>query len=133
MMIVLVVLLVGCNNQTNETADNNEDEQSNEASVNIRNVEVKVQDDLQATITGEASLFESGLYYVLEQGDTELLSEEEIVLESNPHGFSTFEILLDIPQDSISKEQAPVVKLYGKNASGEEVNPNYVPIDLEAE
>ncbi|CDO02688.1 hypothetical protein BN988_01163 [Oceanobacillus picturae] len=133
-IIALALLLVGCSNEqpTNESAENNDGGQGADASVSIRNVEVEVDDALQATITGEAALAGSDLYYQLEQGDVVLISEAKVELDSNPHGLSPFELLLQVPEDAVSGDQAPIVKFYGKDQSGEEVNQNYVPIDLKS-
>ncbi|WP_404458756.1 hypothetical protein [Oceanobacillus kapialis] len=138
MIVMVIILLAGCSNtqENNERTEEsaNEHEQETDVSVSIQNLDVQVNDKaMEAIITGEASLSGSDLYYTLEQGDRELAIEESVELEANAHGLSSFEISVEIPEETSSGEQPPVVKLYGKNNSGEEINPNYIPIDVAAE
>ncbi|GAB3060272.1 lipoprotein [Virgibacillus ainsalahensis] len=129
-VLTAAVVLAGCNSQgeTDNGADTaNEAEES--PSVSLRNIEVVVEND-QIQVTAEANAAENEIYYTLEQGETLLVEEEIINLDGGHYGWSDFQLEVELPEEVEKTEDAPIIKMYGKDDNGELINPNYIPVDL---
>ncbi|MFD1037690.1 hypothetical protein ACFQ3N_04570 [Virgibacillus byunsanensis] len=134
-------LLIGCSEDNTEQEEVQQDQEENNAAetepestddsaVEFRNVDVKVENN-EVQLTGEGKSDTDVAYFKLDQGESQIVEETEVELDPNEQGWGQFEITVQLSDEVASTEEVPVIMLYGKNASGEVINPNYIPVDLE--
>lgn len=124
-LIILAFVLVGCNNQQKPTVtapDTNEAE--DQIVVAFKNVEVEVE-GRQIHLTGEANADNNGIFYQLTQGEKVLEKETDIILDDGK-----FDVKFMLSKDAAEEEEAPIIMLYGKGSNGDEINPNYIPVNV---
>ncbi|RKQ32608.1 hypothetical protein [Oceanobacillus halophilus] len=119
-VLLVSVLLAGCNSEQANQPDNG-------VSLEIRNVDVLVDNDRTA-LTAEVKASAKKIFYRIEQGESDLLKEQQIDLESAE--WAKIEIEEKLPDESLDKEDPPIIVIYGKDNNGQTVNPNYIPIDI---
>lgn len=129
LFIICLFILAACEEEpapgeTNETNESSEPE----ISVSFRNLDVQTEDK-SFVLTGEVNTQENVFYYIVKQGENELLSEQQVDI-SEAASWAEFEITGEIPEEALQAEEAPIITLYGKTTAGEEINPNYIPIDV---
>lgn len=127
LFIICLFILAACE-EDSVPAGNNESSET-EISVSFRNLDVQTEAS-SFMLTGEVNADENVFYYTVKQGENELLSEQSIDISEEAAGWSEFEITGEIPEEALQEEETPIITLYGKDAAGEEINPNYIPIDV---
>lgn len=125
--IMFLFLLAACGEEA-APAERNGDTQQ-EVSVSFRNLDIQVE-DTSFVLTGEVNAKENIFYYAVKQGKNELISEESIEVAKEGASWTGFEITGQLPEEAVESKDAPIIMLYGKTADGEEINPNYIPIDI---
>ncbi|MFA1818972.1 hypothetical protein ACDX78_02010 [Virgibacillus oceani] len=128
-LIIITVLFLAACGDTGETIDENASETDRTGSVNLRNVEVEVE-DLEVEVTGEASTASDEFYYRVEEEGNVIIEETHMGLEESQSDWSNFEIILDLTENYANNEEPPIIVLYGKNSEGDMINPNHIPVDL---
>lgn len=127
-MMLAVLTACGSSAEENEDAENNGQQQSEETvSVIFRHIDLKVEDH-EYVLTGEVQSM-TEVYYTIEQEGEVLQEEERLELEDSTE-WTSFEISGELPESVDQSKEPPVIVLYGKNEQGEQINPNYIPIDL---
>ncbi|WP_068676595.1 hypothetical protein [Oceanobacillus sp. Castelsardo] len=122
LLILTVVLLVGCSN-----TDRSNSEISTTSTIDIRNVDVQVE-ELTANLVADVKTTREEIYYRIEMGEEVLQDEKPIQL--NGEEWKPFEIESTLPVKVMEAEDAPIFVIYGKNEKGETTNPNYIPIEI---
>lgn len=127
--VLIMIILAGCASEGEENSNvANENEQAEEeVAVTFRNLDMKV-DGYTYKLTGEVQTT-TDVFYTVEQGETILQEEEQLELEGS-YGWTSFEMKGELPESVGESEEPPVVVLYGKSETEEQINPNYIPIDL---
>lgn len=124
-LISLLLLFAAC---SGENPQNSKHEESKETVV-FRLIDITVEDD-QVNISGEMKSWDGNFYY-------HVLSGEETIIEENKmdsgqvNTWWEFEITLSKSKLQSLTSEVPFIVLYGKDSSGKDIQPNYVPIDLE--
>ncbi|WP_100011444.1 hypothetical protein [Lentibacillus sediminis] len=124
-----LLMLAGCDSGE-DTASETEEGQEEEASLQLRNIEVTVENG-HALLTAQANGDAEEIYYTLEQGEEVLIEETSLSLGEGHYGWSDVELELKLPENAGDSGEAPVITVYGKNEAGEQVNPNYIPVEME--
>lgn len=131
-LLLTALVLAGCSDASEKAEEQSNNNSVTNASVSFRNVDVKTESN-QVFLTGEVRATEGEFFYTVEQGGAELIDENHMEVEEEPHGWSGFSLEITLPDGTAADAEAPVVTLYGKNKDGKAINPNYVPIDLDME
>lgn len=126
-LLLVVLLISACGNVSEEV--NDELKQEDIESVVFRQIDIVTEED-QVKIEGEMKSWDGNFYYHVLQDEERVIDEEKYSTEHIDF-WTSFDI--EIEKDSItnSLEDVPHIVLYGKDNSGKEINPNYVPIDLD--
>ncbi|MHA6251675.1 hypothetical protein [Oceanobacillus sp. CAU 1775] len=124
MLVLFTFLLVACGD-TNEVDVQDEVE----STVSFRSMDIQVEDNT-FTLVGEVNTDEDEFYYEIKQGEEVITEETAVEVVKEESRWVSFEISEEIPEDAFDGEDAPIITLYGKNESGEVVNPNYIPVDI---
>lgn len=128
LLITLFLFIAGCSNEdTNETNEEN----SNESDVHLqmRNIDVQVE-ELKVKVAAEVNTNENVIYYKLEQGE-EVIQEEQSLEIDKQENWVEIHIDYTLEEKMLDKENPPVIHLYVKDNQNNEVNSNYIPIDVE--
>jgi len=126
LLFFVVILLAACGADSDNENNNNGEEKE---STTFRNIDIVTEDD-DVKITGEMNSWDGNFYYHLLSGEEVIMDEEEV--ETEHIGFwSPFEIVLSKAEILELTDEVPHIVLHGKNSEGENINSNYVPIDLE--
>lgn len=132
LFIVFIVSILGaCGGDSDQPeADGIETNQQAEenAEVALNNIDVQTE-GLSYDVTGDVQAKENVIYYVLEHEGDVIEEETEINIEET-EGWGNFEISGELPEAVTDSEEPPTLILYGKNEEGEQVNSNFIPIDL---
>lgn len=126
-LLLVILLISACGNVSEEV--NDELKQEDIESVVFRQIDIVTEED-QVKIEGEMKSWDGNFYYHVLQDEERVIDEEKYSTEHIDF-WTSFDI--EIEKDSItnSLEDVPHIVLYGKDNSGKEINPNYVPIDLD--
>lgn len=126
---LVLLMLVGCGSGEDSASETEEGQEEEEASLQLRNIEVTVEDG-QVQLTAQASAEDGEIYYTLEQGEKVLIEETSLTLGEGHYGWSDLDLELELPENAGESGEAPIIKVYGKNEVGEQVNPNYIPVEM---
>lgn len=133
MLLLSAFVLIGCSDQEGQPSNHAENiktaETENSTYAKFRNIDVKTKDQ-QIHLTGEANSTENEVFYQLSQGEQIIGEETAITMDEGHLDWVEFEITLKVPKDAEKKQDPPIIRLYGKDSTGAEINPNYVPVDL---
>lgn len=125
-MLVCLLIFTACGNMDEDKANNENDHQS----VAFRHIDVVVEED-QVQITGEMNSWDGNFYYHVLQGEEKVIEEQKV---STDHIDFWSSFTIDVSKDEINEsEEIPHLVLYGKDEQEKQINPNYIPIDLEQE
>jgi len=103
--------------------------EENKETIAFRLIDITLEDD-QVNISGEMKSWDGSFYF-------HVLSGEEIIIEENKidtgqvNYWWEFEVTLSKSKLQSLTGEVPFIVLYGKDSSGKDIQPNYVPIDLE--
>jgi len=125
-IILALLFLAACGN---DKANNNGENDSNQETISFRNIDIVLEGD-DVLISGEMNSWDGNFYYHVLSGEKQII-EEEKVEKNQIHFWANFEISLSKEELQSLTEDVPHIVLYGKDDSGEDIDPNYVPIDLE--
>jgi len=130
---MMIRLLAACADEGGQDAGNGDgaaggEEEAESAVLVLNSVEVQTEGPAYE-VTGEARAADNVFYYVVEHEENVIEEETEIHLEETV-GWGTFEISGELPDSVTESEEPPTLTLYGKNEEGEEINSNFIPIDL---
>ncbi|HLR69487.1 MAG TPA: hypothetical protein VK105_20560 [Virgibacillus sp.] len=137
MIILGILLLVGCSNsdsEENKQADKTDAEQSEptkldqNASIDFKEVIITIVDQKNVTIEGKIKAKNASAFYRVEH-DSVLVDETELDFKQMDEGWSDFDIKLTLSDKVVESGKLPALKLYGKDKYGNELYPNYLPID----
>ncbi|MFC4559253.1 lipoprotein [Virgibacillus kekensis] len=128
-LLLAAVVLTACSDEE-ETSIEQATEETEQASVKFRNVDVQVADGI-ATIKGEAQATDDTVYYKLEQGKTLLKKETKLKLGDKVNGWADFTVEVKVTTEMQGGKQVPVLTLYDRTPQGDIVNENYIPINLD--
>lgn len=132
-ILLSAFVLIGCSDQEGQPSNDAENIKTAKTKNNVyakfRNIDVKTKDQ-QIHLTGEANSTEDEVFYKLSQEKQIIEEETAITLDEGHLDWVEFEITLKVPKDVEKKQDPPIIRLYGKDSSGTEINPNYVPVDL---
>lgn len=127
LLIGLGLLLAGCGNtedgETEQSGGDHTDQQ-----LQLRNIDVKVE-ELDVQLDAEVNTLSDKIFYRVEQGDTVLQEESSIELTEDKE-WKAFKIETTLAENVKEKEDAPIIVIYGKSENEEEINPNYIPVDI---
>lgn len=121
LFLLLVVLLVGCSNTDGSNSDSTN-------TIDIRNVDVQVE-ELTASLVADVKTSSDKIFYRVELGEEVLQNEERIQLNGHAE-WKPFELGVTLPEKVMKVKDAPIFVIYGKSENGEEINPNYIPIEI---
>src|SRR5699024_7420332 len=124
-IILALLFLAACGN---DKANNNGENDSNQETISFRNIDIVLEGD-DVLISGEMNSWDGNFYYHVLSGEKQII-EEEKVEKNQIHFWANFEISLSKEELQSLTEDVPHIVLYGKDDSGEDIDPNYVPIDL---
>lgn len=131
LVIMSFFVVVGCSgDKTPESSPETNDEEhvESDASISFGILDVVTKDDV-VHVDGEAKTTEDSFYYILEDEDSLVVEETEVVLNDEEGDWRTFSFEVSIKDKGLTDENTPFLTLYVKD--GETiVNPNYIPIDL---
>lgn len=127
LLIIVAFILTACGEESGPI-ESNENGQT-KISISFRNLDVQTEGN-SFVLTGEVNTEESIFYYVLKQGENELISEQSVDVSAGAAGWANFKISGEIPEEALQREDTPIITMYGKSAEDEEINPNYIPIDV---
>lgn len=126
-LIILGLLLSACGEDTS-TPDASMEQSNEEISVTFRGLDIKAE-DTSFVLTGEVNAADDIFYYLVKQGEEELLAEQSVELASGEEWVS-FEITEELPEETLDGEEAPIITMYGKTADNQTINPNFIPVDI---
>lgn len=128
-MLIVILMIAGCGGIDEKNNDNESEVEPDKESVVFRQIDVIVDSD-QIKVSGEVKSWDGTFYYHILQGEEIVLDEDRFTSEHI--GFWT-PFIIELEKEDINqlREEIPHIALYGKNEAGEQINPNYVPIDLE--
>lgn len=126
LFLLLLFILAACGGET-PTEESIEPEEERPA-VNFRNLDMEVE-DIIFMLTGEVQTTEQTLFYIVMQGEETLLGEQAVEISSDDEWVS-FEIADELSDEAREGEDSPILTLYGKSNDGQQINPNYIPIDI---
>ncbi|WP_217585954.1 hypothetical protein [Lentibacillus saliphilus] len=138
--VLLLAMLVGCANgnsssgdqdttrKDSEVQDSGENASDSTAHISIKNIDIKIVDKKNVRINGEAQASGDAVFYRVLHEDDMIVDETKIKLEEDD--WNSFHIQITLPQKVIETDQVPVFMIYGKDANGNEINPNYFGIDF---
>ncbi|GAB3789971.1 hypothetical protein [Virgibacillus kimchii] len=133
MLLMIVTIFLGAcgdaGTDTEDTGNENVPDQEEAHSIQLRNIDVEAE-DLQVSVTGEASTEKNEFYYRVEEEGEVIMEEEHVSLEASDTEWIEFDLTLDLAGKYSQNEEPPIIVLYGKNSEGDMVNPNFIPIDL---
>lgn len=118
----VLLLFVACSNGAKQ------EKEEDKESVIFRSIDIVLEGD-EVLITGEAKSWDGNLYYHLLAGEEKIM-EEFLIHTGHKNFWWEFDISLSKEVLLSLTDEVPHIVLYGKNSSGEDINPNYVPIDL---
>ena len=138
--ILMAVLLIGCSN-TNEINDSHEEVKEDEVAEDQESKEAEedtarfhgmhfrlgIED---VSVTGKAKATNGEIFYVVEQGEEQLVEETKIPLEDDGDEWTDLEIKFPLTEEMENSEDSLVAIFYGKDDQGEQINPNILPINL---
>ncbi|GGB39764.1 hypothetical protein F3157_07195 [Virgibacillus dakarensis] len=130
----IIFLLAGCSGQDNPGQKENQNQDKpvadkEKVSVQLNNIDIKTPDG-KIIVKGNANATNDEFFFTLKYGDTVVVEERKIELDTDKSGWGSFELAIDQPDDGKTAKQIPVFTFYSKNNEGEIVNPNYVPVDV---
>lgn len=131
-VLVCVFVVIGCSTNEESKQEDNSSTEENEQTVNdiIRFGEVDVQvENGTIYLSGMAETEEEEFYATFEQGSEILMEERVIELGEEEADWKPFEVEIDLPEEVHESEEAAFLTLYEK-VDGEQVDPNYVPVDI---
>lgn len=117
----VLLLFVACSNEAKE--------EENKESVIFRSIDIVLEGD-EVLITGEVNTWDGNLYYHVLAGEEKII-DEALIHTNHINFWWEFDISLSKEELLSLTDGVPHIVLYGKNSSDEDINPNYVPIDLE--
>lgn len=120
----MVLVLAACGDDTQV-----QEQESVQETVAFRSMDFQME-DTAFTLIGEVDTAEDVFYYEIKQGDEVITAETSVDVPKEETRWVSFEINEVIPEDAKEAEDTPIITLYGKNSTGEAVNPNYIPIDI---
>src|SRR5699024_5534350 len=138
--ILMAVILISCSN-TNEINDNPEEvkedvvadeqedneEEGDTAQFHGMHFRLGIED---VKVTGKAKATNDEIFYVIEQGEEQIVEGTKITLEEEEDEWTDLEIKFPLTEEMENSEDALVAILYGKDDHGEQINPNILPINL---
>lgn len=140
--LLLAIILVGCGSPnasnentkegkgspaTEEQQDDVETESRAKAQFHGMHFRLGIED---VTVTGKAKATNNEIFYVVNQGDNPIVEETKITLDEEQEEWTDLEIKFPLTEEMENSDDTLVVGLYGKNDEGKQINPNYLPIDL---
>lgn len=130
-IIVLFIMLTACGNRDEEViepVDPEQQEIQTTESVMFQEMDITT-DGEQIHIIGQVKTSGNVFFYRIEQDNEVIQEEKKVELEAETEAFQRFEIMTSLSSDILEQAEPPFIVMYGKDEDGEEVNPNYVPID----
>ncbi|NBJ70950.1 MULTISPECIES: hypothetical protein [Clostridia] len=132
--ILTAVLLIGCSGEEAKEASTREENSSvreqQPSAVSFRNVDMEVIDGI-VILQGEAMATDTNVYYRLDHEGEPLNKEAKLSLKENASRWKKFTLEIDLPKQTLTAKEPPVLALYGKNDKDEPINTNYFPVDVE--
>lgn len=131
-----VLLIAGCSGANDQDTQNDENDDQNRTtkestvSLNLDELDVTVPDK-QIVVTGKAKATDGKFFYALKYGDDVVVDETKVTVDADSGEWGDFSIKLDQPADVEKGDEVPIFTFYVKNGEGEQINPNYVPVDLD--
>ena len=126
-LIILGLLLTACGEDTS-TPEANMEQSEEETSVTFRGLDIQTE-GTSFVLTGEVNAADDIFYYLVKQGEEELLAEQSVELTPGDEWVS-FEISEELPEQTLDGEEAPIITMYGKTADNQTINPNFIPVDI---
>lgn len=117
-LLILLLILAACN----------EDSKSIEGGLELHNINVQLKGN-EIQLTAEADTALSEIYYVIEQGE-EMVQDETVITLPDGEGVKEISLSYILPDEMKEKDEPPVIVIYGKSGDGEQIQPNYIPVDL---
>jgi maltose-binding protein MalE len=124
----LLVILSACGSTESEK-ESSSSHTASDVYAKFQNIDIQI-DGEQAHIVGDANASGNEFFYLVEQGEKILKSEEAVQVDGE---WDDFEIKVDIMKEMEEAEDVVIVKMYTKEEDGSIINPNYIPLDLEGQ
>lgn len=132
--ILTAILLIGCSGEeAKEESTRKEDATGREpqtSAINFRNVDMEVTDGI-VMLQGEVMATDTNVYYRLDHEGKPLSKEAKVSLKENASKWKAFTLKVDLPKQTQTAKEPPVLALYGKKDKEEPIDTNYFPVDVE--
>lgn len=131
-----VLWIAGCGGANDQDTQNDERDKQNrtaeesQVSLKLDELDVTVPDE-QIVVTGKAKATGGEFFYVLKYGDDVVVDETKVTVDEDSGEWGDFSIKLEQPADIEKGDEVPIFTFYVKNGEGEQINPNYVPVDMD--
>lgn len=141
MLFFIALTIAGCGS-VNEGDDVNQSEAksstvsesepsdaNNNISASFQNLHFRLGvDDVE--VTGKAKSTNDEIYYRVEQGEDSIVEETEIKLDKPEDVWDEIDFTFDFTPEMEENEDELFVIIYAKGENEEEINPNYLAVDL---